>query len=337
MTEQDGAAGRFSLRALRRLEYLVVGSAVCFVMVMAAVAATVGWREVWQPVSELEPSLLSLLLLLSLLNYFCRALRWHLLSRRLGLAVRPRQTLLYFFAGFALTTTPGKIGEAIRLWLLNRRHGYGYARLMPLAIGDRVGDLVAVVLTAAIGLSAVAAHAGELAAMAAVVAGFCLLLVRPRLPMALLTALYQRVGRVPRLFAGVRRAVRLSASLFSAPISALAIGLGVAGWLAECLAFYLLLRAMGPGLALNQAIFVFSFSMLVGGFSMLPGGLGGTEVTMVALLAAAGIEIHQAIAATAVIRVTTLWFAVTLGVPAMIYALRATRRGAARRARFAPV
>jgi uncharacterized membrane protein YbhN (UPF0104 family) len=337
MTESPPSASRFSRASLRRLEYLVVGSAVCFVLLMVAIAATMGLRQVWRQVSQVDASLLLILLSLSLLNYLCRMMRWHLLSRRLGLEMRFVETLLYFFSGFALTTTPGKLGEAIRLWLINRRHGYSYARVAPLAIGDRLADVVAVVITTAIGLSALTAHAREFTTIVLIVLGMCLFLARPKPLMALLTAAYRRIGRAPRLFAGARRAIRLSSALVAPRSSLPVVALSVAGWLAECFAFYLLLKAMGPGLAIDQAIFTFSFSMLVGGFSMLPGGLGGTEITMVALLSSAGIEIHQAIAATAIIRVTTLWFAVGLGLPAMVYALRAARPRQAARPRLAAV
>jgi uncharacterized protein (TIRG00374 family) len=337
MTEADPPARRFSRAALRRLEYIVVGAAVCFVLLMVAIAAATGLRQVWEQVSRVNAPLLLILLSLSLVNYLCRLARWQLMSRRLGLEIRLPETLLYFFSGFALTTTPGKLGEAIRLWLINRRHGYAYARLTPLAIGDRLGDVVAVVITTAIGLSSVTAHAREFATIALVVLFSCLFLARPKPLIALVTAAYRRIGRAPRLFAGARRAVRLSSALVSGRSSLPVIALSVAGWLAECLAFYLLLKAMGPGLAIDQAIFAFSFSMLVGGVSMLPGGLGGTEITMVALLSTAGIEIHQAIAATAIIRVTTLWFAVGLGLPAMICALRLARPRAAMGPRLAAV
>jgi hypothetical protein len=69
---------------------------------------------------------------------------------------------------------------------------------------------------------------------------------------------------------------------------------------------------------------------------MLPGGLGGTELTMIALLGLAGIDGGTAVAATAVIRITTLWFACILGFLALPFALfprpgLVSHRGAARR------
>ena len=61
--------------------------------------------------------------------------------------------------------------------------------------------------------------------------------------------------------------------------------------------------------------------MLVGAISVLPGGLGSTEATMVGLLASQGVPFEIAIVATGVVRVTTLWFAVALGLLALPVAL----------------
>jgi uncharacterized protein (TIRG00374 family) len=306
----------------RRLEIVVLGSAALFVGAMAVAAAFSGFAEVMDRLSLVSLPLLLLLLALSLVNYVSRSIRWHILSKRLGLDVRFGDTVLYYVAGFAMTTTPGKIGEAVRLWLLHRGEGCSYARTAPLAIGDRVGDLLAMLVTCAIGLTAVSGHAIEVAAMAAFCAVLCAALAIPRIPIAVLTLGYRWTGRAPRLFAGLRRVARLSAGLVRDRTALLALLLGIVGWLAECLALYLLLAGMGVEIPVNRAIFVFSFSMLVGGFSMLPGGLGGTEVTMVALLVASGVELHTAIAATAIIRITTLWFAVALGLPALAAAMR---------------
>jgi uncharacterized protein (TIRG00374 family) len=62
--------------------------------------------------------------------------------------------------------------------------------------------------------------------------------------------------------------------------------------------------------------------MLVGALSFLPGGLGGTEASMVALLMLNNVAQSQAVAATVLIRLATLWFAVALGVIALSMAER---------------
>jgi uncharacterized protein (TIRG00374 family) len=60
-------------------------------------------------------------------------------------------------------------------------------------------------------------------------------------------------------------------------------------------------------------VFVYALSMLAGALSFMPGGLGGAEGVMVALLLWQGMGNADAVATTILIRLTTLWFAVCIG------------------------
>jgi uncharacterized protein (TIRG00374 family) len=77
------------------------------------------------------------------------------------------------------------------------------------------------------------------------------------------------------------------------------------------------MHVLGSDLSLSTALFIYAFSILVGALSFLPGGLGGTEASMVTLLILNHVAQPQAVAATVLIRLATLWFAVALGVFAL--------------------
>ena len=66
---------------------------------------------------------------------------------------------------------------------------------------------------------------------------------------------------------------------------------------------------MGADIGLAKAIAIFTFATLAGGLTGAPGGVGGAEAAMVALLALDGVRLDIAVPATALIRLTTLWFA----------------------------
>jgi uncharacterized protein (TIRG00374 family) len=78
---------------------------------------------------------------------------------------------------------------------------------------------------------------------------------------------------------------------------------------------------------LLEANFVYCFSTIVGALSMLPGGIGGTEMGMIGLLAVKGISYTSGLPAVILIRVCTLWLAIGVGVAFMSVMLaRAGRR-----------
>jgi uncharacterized membrane protein YbhN (UPF0104 family) len=312
---------------MRRAEYAAVITAVVFVAAMSAAGIWFGLDEVWHRMAELSPVVLVGLLALSAGNYVMRAWRWHLYGKHLDIEVPPGRTALYYVAGFAMTTTPGKLGEALRLWLLERCHGYRYERTAPLLIGDRMGDAVAITLLCLTGLSSFGAAYGTGTLVAAGVLGVALLmLLRPTVPLRVVLLAYGLIGRWPRLFGAARGVVRKTSRLLDPRVFALTTAMGVIGWLCECYALHWLLTDLGAQITLQQSIFVFAFAMLVGAVSMLPGGLGSTEATMFALLTLLDVPADTALAATVIIRLTTLWFAVGLGFVALPAAFKLARQ-----------
>ena len=98
---------------------------------------------------------------------------------------------------------------------------------------------------------------------------------------------------------------------------AVAVGLGTVSWAGEGAAFCLVLKGLGVPMTvalLSQAIFILAFSVIIGGASTLPGGLGAAEVSLAGMLAfVVGLPRELAASAALLIRFCTLWFGVALG------------------------
>ncbi len=310
---------------LRKAEFWGIAVAVLFVAGIAVSSIFVGSEDVLARLAQLSPELIAGLLALSLVNYACRTGRWHLFGQRLGVSPHFGRTALIYVAGFAMTPTPGKLGEALRLWLLERAYGFRYARTTAVMIGDRVGDMVAVLALCLFGVGAYAGYAEATMIAVAAVLLLAVLLARTGPLLKMIGVAYRVVARWPRLFASARHAVRQTARLFNPSLVFSVLALGGIGWLAECFGLYWLVNVMGAAISLQGAVFVFAFSLLVGAVSMLPGGLGSTEATMFGLLTLADVPPDIALAATAVNRAATLWFAVVLGAAVLPAALRMAR------------
>ena len=74
-----------------------------------------GWHEVSQALQSVGLLGTLLVLLMSLTNYGLRFIRWQGYLQTLGYPIAWRPSLKIYLAGFALTTTPGKAGEALRV------------------------------------------------------------------------------------------------------------------------------------------------------------------------------------------------------------------------------
>jgi glycosyltransferase 2 family protein len=313
------------LTASRRWTLIAVAAA--YIAVAAVVLSQINAKTL-SLAASLPWWLIAGLLGLSLINYALRAGRWVMLSRALDLRVPFGANMLYYFSGYSLTATPGKAGEAIRLWLLKSGHGIAYSRSMPLMLADRALDIWAVMLLTLVSFSGFQAYRWYGLALLVLVVAVSLPIVRPRLLEPMLLAAAGRMKRRVRLLVLLRRVLRAMDRLSSWRTYGVTLVPSVIGWLAEAAALYLILLHFGAEVSLANAVFVFSFSMIVGAISMLPGGLGSTEATMVLLLSALGVDLDVALLSTAIVRVTTFWFAVVIGLLLTPSALTASRRAA---------
>jgi uncharacterized membrane protein YbhN (UPF0104 family) len=259
--------------------------------------------------------------LLAAANYGVRFLRWQYYLRRVGVtSVRTGDSLQVFLAGFALTITPGKLGEAVKAVLLRASHAIPMSKTAPIVIAERVTDLVALLLLALVGVFHYDVDRRFLVAGAAlVVAGLVVVSVDPVAKAALAIA-----GKLP--VAHRLDDAHAHTAILLAPLSLIVTTLlATVSWFFECLAFWVVVQGFpGAHISIQGATFVYAAMTVAGALSFLPGGLGVTEAGMLALLVGKfSIAKGTAAAATFVTRAATLWFAVALGLPALLlYARR---------------
>ena len=275
-----------------------------------------GWREVIEALGRVGLAGVSFALGMSLLNYGLRFLRWQGYLRALGHRLAWRPSFAIYLAGFALSATPGKIGETIRSGLL-KRHGVPYSPSLAALLSERLSDLLAITALAAIGLGHYPQTRPVAIAGVAIILVTLFLLAQHRLIGQLLRWLDARAGRVVALLRHVLTMLLDARRCHSPQLLVSGTSLSLAGWGAEALAFHFLLQWLGADVSLAFSVFVYAASTLAGALSFMPGGLGGTEAVMVALLLANGIPQGDAIAVTLVIRLATLWFAVGIGAVAL--------------------
>lgn len=287
----------------------VVGGLAAYV----AASWAVDLAEVSRAITRVSPATWALVLSLSLLNYALRFARWHVYLSGLGHDLPPARHLAIYMAGFALTPTPGKLGEGIRALYL-KPFGVGIGRCLSALYAERLLDVMAVSLLAA--LLFLSPHPG-VRSLALIGGAITLLLLIAQHPAAVaFTRDLVRRLRNQRL-----RALGAKIAAFQSDVTTLlrprmlagGLLLGLIAWGAEGVGTFLIAQALGIDVSLWAAMGIYAVAMLAGALSFLPGGLGSAEAAMVALFSMAGAPLPVAVAATLLVRLATLWFAVALG------------------------
>ena len=241
--------------------------------------------------------LFPLALALTALNYLLRFWRWQRYLARLEIEVPSGRSFAIFVAGLSGTITPAKLGEVLKCALLKRSFGVPVRRSVPIVLAERVTDATGVVVLAV----AAGAGANRWPLLVLALAGVAAIVLVVRSP---LLERFSRLGEAPET---ARALLETRLLLGMTALSAVS-------WFFECLAAYVCVRGLRLDLSLVDTVVVFSLGSLAGALSFLPGGLGVAEGSMTGLIQVLGdVPKAAAVAATVLIRLATLWFAVALG------------------------
>jgi len=276
-----------------------------------------GWHEVVAALVRVGFTGTAIALSLSLVNYGLRFVRWQRFLALLGHHVHAPESLRIYIAGFGLTILPGKVGETIRSVFL-KHHGVSYPESLAAFFSDQFSNLISILVLIGLGLWAYPQYQSMVMALLVVIVIGLLVLQQTAWLRAIENFALQRLpARLGKLVGHAIEIVLHSGRCFSLPMLLYGMVLGIGAWGAEGVAFYYVVNQLDGGITLQTALFIYGLAMVVGALSFFPGGLGGMEATMVALLLLNNVAQPQAVAATVLIRLATLWFAVALGIFAL--------------------
>lgn len=276
-----------------------------------------GWENVLRAVRQVGFSGIAIALGLSLINLGMRFLRWQYFLRTLGYVIPWASSLRIYLAGFSLTTTPGKTGEALRGVFL-KDHGVPFRKTFGAFLAERTSDLLSVAIISSSGLWIYPETRPILLIVGSMI-GFIFFALQKDSWIRRLEKAFRKIlpdSWLPNVefFLETIHSFR---SCFTLKVLGTTLIFGVLAWGAEAMALLYIVHLLGFDISVMTALFIYGFSLVIGGITLLPGGLGGAELTMLQLLMQQNIPSSVAVAATLVIRLTSLWFSVFLGILAL--------------------
>ena len=296
------------------------------------------FSDIWTRLGDFRWELLPILLLLSLCNYLIRFVKWHFYLGQIGIHDVPIwESFLAFFSGLAMVITPGKVGEWLKSYLLREMRGIPFLRTAPILLAERFTDSIALLLLAAAGL-VVFGEAWEIFVVVVVACIIAMVVVRHRPTMHAILHAAERVPVLSRFAVQAEDFYEATYTLFAPWSLILTTILSFFSWAGEVVAFYLVLVGLGyhgTGMLFLQAAFILPISTLAGAVVIIaPGGLGVAEGGITGLLQVIVKDMSRSVATLAalIIRFTTLWFGVIVGLIVLAIASRRISAQAARAA-----
>lgn len=253
--------------------------------------------------------------LLSLANYALRMARWTIYLTRLGHPLSIGFSGLTYIAGFSFTLSPGKVGEMVRSRYY-KKVGIPLSCTASAFFIERLMDLLAMITLAFIAVASSSVYHGLIWGGAIIIA--VLMVVLAAVPWLRVSEYVHMSASIPlslkKTAQGVLHTLLSARILLHPQMLAMGFIIGLLAWGTEATGL-MLIGWVFPGVSMGWtvAVGIYSIATLVGALSFLPGGLGSTEAVMIALLAAHGYSMPDAMLLTLVCRLLTLWFAVAIG------------------------
>ena len=257
--------------------------------------------------------LFPLVLILSLLNYISRFLKWDYYLLILKVNIKRIDSFSIFMSGLIMSVTPGKMGEILKAYLVKQISGTPISRTAPIIFAERITDFISLVIIALVG-----AYVYDYGRNIVLGVGIFFLLVvliisNKNIALPIINQ-FEKVKFLKKYLLNIHAAYESSYLLLRPlPLFYMTM-LSFVSWSFECLGYHLILANFDVDLSYLWASFSYAFATIVGAISMLPGGLGLTEGSLTYMLIQKSYSKEVAVASTFIIRAVTLWFAVLVGI-----------------------
>ncbi len=259
-----------------------------------------------------------LILFLSFFNYYLRFERWDYYLRIIQIKLPRKISFSIFLGGLIMSITPGKVGELLKSYLIKEYNKTSIHASAPVILVERLGDFVSLLLIAMIG--AIYFDFGrQIVSITLIVFGFFLFGLSYR-PFA--EPVIRYLSNL-KIFGGISEKILVAYEhsyklLRPLPLFSMLL-LACIAWGFEALGLYIILQIFNTEASFFWSLFVYSFSTIIGGLLLVPGGIGPTEGSLTYLLVRTKIPLNVAFVSTFLIRIATLWFAILMGIFGLMY------------------
>jgi len=265
--------------------------------------------------SKFKIEFLVLVIFLNSLVLLIKGHRQQILLESLGINIPRKINHLLYLAGLSMLITPGGAGQVIKSYFLKNKFGINISKSIPLVFIERLNDLIAIisVLTFVVFINGVY----EL---------FVPLIILGILMIMIFTAFrikkfYKKIELFLIRFSFFKKRIEgISKSYdgFQSTTTKLVVlktySLSLISWIIDAVSIYCIFLGFNLDFDIIYTTFVMFASLLLGFVTLLPSGLGVTELSFIGLLTNKGIEVSLATSIIIMIRLTSVWFSTIIGI-----------------------
>ena len=272
------------------------------------------FEEISSNMEEFEFTLLPIIFLFLLTGFGIQSLRQQILLKKIGVRISLKENYLLYLAGLSMIITPGGLGETIKSYYLKKRFGYSISKTFPLVFVERFQDMITLVIVLSFLLIFIQIYeVMVLEIIAACVIIISYIIFRTKKIFVKIINFSQKISRLRKFGDNMSESYEGFYSMTEGKTMIKCAAVGIVSWTLEAIAIYLVFLAFNIDLGFILTTIIAYASILFGGVSLLPGGVGITEISATTLLTKEGVELSLATSIIIMMRISTIWLSTTTG------------------------
>jgi len=274
-------------------------------------------------ISQFEFSYLPIILAFIFLGIIIRGTRQQLLYKQIEVFISFKTGILLYISGLSMIVTPGGSGELIKSYYLKKNFGYPLAKTFPVVIMERLLDLA--------GISGVLLIVGLLLDNYNIILSMLILLSIVSLIFVsgkkeklfnFLLSILEKIPILKKQATSFSESYQVFGELTSSKIMTKTLGLSFFVWMTDAIMIYFIFIGFNLNFDIIFSTFSMYGSLLLGVLTMVPAGVGVTEVSFVEILKGEGVDTAVSTSLVILFRLVTIWFLTALGFCATRYFLK---------------
>ena len=262
---------------------------------------------------DMKIEFLPYIIVLAPLSWIVLFLRWHLLLKNSDIIIPKKENFKIYMTGFAMSATPGKIGELIKSHMLHSKYDIPKKNTIPIIISEQFYNIIGILIISILGLFYFDFSIYALALTGTLYIIMYFLFSSEKSFQKFMNFVSQRKilkKYVPSLsdsYLILKRSTTTKISIISSLLS-------VVFWFIESVIAYLVLLSFDiSSLEFLQLAATYTTSIIIGVVSFLPMGIGVVEGSLAGFFSYQGIELSLALTLVIFIRIFTRWYGVIVG------------------------
>ena len=262
---------------------------------------------------EMDIQFLPYILLLAPLSWFVLFFRWHILLKNSQIIIPKKENFKIYMTGFAMSATPGKVGELIKAQLLHTKYGTPRKKTIAIILAEQFYNLLGILFISLLGLFYFDFSIYVVFFTGGLLSFSVILLSSEKLFKIFINLISKNKflkKYTPSLFDSyiiLKKSTRGKVFVISSLLS-------ISFWLIESLVVYIVFLSFDiKNFEFLQLAASYTTSIIIGVASFLPMGIGVVEGSLAGFFSYQGMELSLALTLVIFIRIFTRWYGVIVG------------------------